>query len=37
MGVGMSTTTFLLLTLIWIGLLSLAAGVIASESYRRQR
>ena len=32
----MSDTTFLLLVLIWIGPLSLAAGVIASSAYDRR-
>lgn len=36
MGVGMSATIFLLLVLIWIGPLSLAAGLLASDSYRRR-
>lgn len=33
----MSVTVFLLLALIWIGPLSLAAGLIASSAYDRRQ
>lgn len=36
MGMGVTTTIFLLLMSIWIGPLSLAAGLIASSAYDRR-